>query len=295
MLRSAHAASGVVKRVGWPRWPSPGPLIPRSLGPFLMNTILLSFDAEEFDIPLEFGRAIGRGEQMEVAARGLERVLDLLDGLRVPATFFTTASFAGANPELAKRIATGHELASHGLTHGAFHPEDLAGSREILEELTGASVVGFRRARFAVTDERQIAAAGYLYSSSVNPTLVPGRYNNLRSPRRPFRGESGLVQIPLSVTPRLRVPLFWLSFKNLPATMVKRLAMRTLRHDGVLTLLFHPWEFAELSGYGLPRIVRRIDGQRLADRLERFLLEVGREGRFSTCSRFAREWRGNDE
>ncbi|MFM9098048.1 MAG: polysaccharide deacetylase family protein, partial [Phycisphaerales bacterium] len=79
--------------------------------------ILLSFDVEELDAPLAYGRRMEMAEQMELGGRGQERVLGMLDALGVPATMFTTASFATWHAPLHRRAAAGHEIASHGRVH----------------------------------------------------------------------------------------------------------------------------------------------------------------------------------
>lgn len=81
--------------------------------------------------------------------------------------------------------------------------------------------------------ESEIARQGYLYNSSLNPAFIPGRYMHLTEPRTCFMKE-GVLQIPASVTPWLRFPLFWLSCHNLPAGLYRWLCRRTLRHDGYL-------------------------------------------------------------
>ena len=88
--------------------------------------ILLSFDVEEFDAPVERGRAMSMDEQMDAGGRGQRRVLDLLDAARARATMFTTASFAEWHPDLQRRAAAGHEIASHGRVHASFVDADLA-------------------------------------------------------------------------------------------------------------------------------------------------------------------------
>src|SRR5690625_1695603 len=66
--------------------------------------VMLSFDLEEFDIPTEYGQAVDLDEQMAVGRRGAEATLAMLERLNVPATFFTTAHFAEAHPQLMRRI-----------------------------------------------------------------------------------------------------------------------------------------------------------------------------------------------
>ena len=56
--------------------------------------ILLSFDIEEFDMPLEYNGEISFEEQIDVSRMGLERILDLLKKYHVKATFFSTVIFA---------------------------------------------------------------------------------------------------------------------------------------------------------------------------------------------------------
>lgn len=259
--------------------------------------VLLSFDAEEFDIPLEFGHRLEPAEQMRIGAEGFERALALLQRMGVRATFFTTAAIAQARPDLVLRlVAAGHELASHGRVHASFDPADLALSREALERIGGVPVTGFRRARMGRTDAAELCAAGYRYDSSENPIWLPGRYNRFFSPRRAYvdRAPSGgsVLRVPTAATPLVRWPLFWLAFKNAPM-WVTRLATRwVLRADGYAALYFHPWELCELNaagGYSLPRHVRRIDGAHLTRRLESYLTWLGRRAEFRTYADFAAE------
>lgn len=252
---------------------------------------LLSFDTEEFDIPLEYGVQIPTHEQMEVGRRGLAAVLRLLDELDIAATFFTTASFALACPGMIRGLAPRHEVASHGFTHAALAEGDLLRSRLALEEIRGRAVRGFRRARLAATDHAEVSRAGYTYNSSEHPTFLPGRYNNLAAPRRPyFTGD--LLNIPVSVVPVVRFPLFWLTTKNLPLPAIKSAAGATLRADGAINLYAHPWEFADLRAYRLPWYVKRPDGVRLVERYRRYLSWLKRRATFVTFGDFEAQLRG---
>jgi hypothetical protein len=254
--------------------------------------VLLSFDVEEFDIPVEFGQAVPFETQMKVGAAGTERVLDLLDRHGVKATMFTTARFAIERPELARRMAKRHEIASHAFNHSTFEEGDLRASREKLEEITQTPVVGFRRPRLAETDRRKIAEAGYRYNSSENPIWLPGRYNNLMKPRRPYKTGS-LLNVPISATPMIRFPLFWLSFKVVPVPVLKALTAWTLKYDGVVNLFFHPWEFMDLREYpAIPGYIRRIDNDRMLARLDGFVGWLKGKGEFVTFSDWMREGSG---
>ncbi|MDR1405965.1 MAG: polysaccharide deacetylase family protein [Prevotellaceae bacterium] len=234
--------------------------------------IFLSFDIEEFDAPLEYGKPLPPEEQIAVSAQGTRAVLAVLARCSVPATFFCTAHFAQRQPALVRRMAQeGHEIASHGFYHAAFSPEHLKTSKEILETVTGQPVRGFRMARMMPVDAAEIRAAGYRYNASLNPTFIPGRYNHFRAPRLPFM-QDGLLQLPASVTPRLRIPLFWLAMHNLPFCLYQTLCRAAAERDKYLNIYFHPWEFTDLhpkEKFGLPRYITRHSGQGMLSRLER--------------------------
>jgi peptidoglycan/xylan/chitin deacetylase (PgdA/CDA1 family) len=250
-------------------------------------TILLSFDVEEFDAPLARGRDMSMDEQMEVGGRGQARVLDMLDALDVPATMFTTASFAAWHPALQRRAAARHEIGSHGRVHLTFRNEDLAISRHALRESSGQEVLGFRRARLQPTDPQAILDAGYLWDSSENPIFLPGRYNNLRKPRVPYR-KGALVELPVSASPVLRVPLFWLAWKNFPMAVIRDASARCLDRDGLLNVFWHPWEFVDLAASGLPRYMRAVDGERACDRFAAYIDFLRPHGRFGTFTPWVR-------
>lgn len=232
--------------------------------------ILLSFDIEEFDMPFEYGKEISFEEQIAISIQGTHAILDLLQKHNAKATFFSTATFAMNAPELIKRILTeGHEIASHNYYHSEFKVEDLKASKLKLEELTGTEVIGFRMPRMYPVDEIEIFKAGYRYNSSINPTYLPGRYNNFNKPRRFFLQEK-VWQIPASVSPIIRFPLFWLSFHNLPLGLYQFFAKQTLAYDGYLNIYFHPWEFTNLNQpekFNFPGYVSKNSG---ADMISRF-------------------------
>ena len=100
--------------------------------------ILLSFDIEEFDVPLEHWIDLPFEQQMAISIEGTRKILACLQKYQVHATFFCTANFAAHAPEVIKSIRqNGHEIASHGYYHSSFEIADLKSSREFLEQLTG--------------------------------------------------------------------------------------------------------------------------------------------------------------
>lgn len=236
--------------------------------------ILLSFDIEEFDMPFEYGKDISFADQISISRAGTIAILDLLDKHQVKATFFCTVTFAENVPDLIKRITeTGHELASHGYYHSDFKPEHLLQSKLKLEELSGKEITGYRMARMMPVDEKEIEKAGYTYNTSINPTYLPGRYNNFHISRTFFKKEN-VLQIPASVSPVVRFPLFWLSFHNLPLSIYKVLTSWTYKKDHYLNIYFHPWEFTNLEDFerfGFPGYVRKNTGDKMIQRMDNFI------------------------
>lgn len=250
------------------------------------KVILLSFDIEEFDIPEEYGEAIEDKIKFEVSLKGLKEIILLLERLNITATFFVTANFAINNETIIKEISQKHEIASHGFYHSSFSTEDLERSKEVLQAITGKKVSGFRMARLKEVDDRQIKQAGYNYNSSMNPTYIPGRYNNFFKNRTAYYSNY-LLNIPVSVTPLVRFPLFWLSFKNFPLSFIEFVSHLTLTRDSYLCLYFHPWEFTDISSFKLPAYIKKHSGKAMISRLEKYLVSLKSQGKFITFSEFS--------
>lgn len=250
--------------------------------------ILLSFDIEEFEMPREYGDPIPFEQQMEVSIAGTTRILDLLAKHQIKATFYTTANFAQHAQAIIRRIVDeGHELASHGYVHDHFEPPHLKMSRDILEDISQTTIHGYRMARMMPVPEEEVYKAGYVYNSSINPTYLPGRYNKLNEPRTYFKREN-VWQLPASVTPVFRFPLFWISFHNLPLKIYCMLVQRTLKRDGYLNTYFHPWEFMDIGPkkkYNFPFYVTTNTDSKMVERFEKFI-EWGKKKGYT----FSRSW-----
>ena len=252
--------------------------------------ILLSFDIEEFDGPREHGVDYSLEDGMKVSVEGTNRILDVMKANGVRATFFCTGNFAENAPDVMERIMReGHEVACHGVDH--FNPKesDFKLSKEIVEGICNTKVTGYRQPRMFPVVESEIKRAGYLYNSSLNPAFIPGRYMNLKTPRTWFM-KDGVMQIPASVTPHLRFPLFWLSLHNLPERAYHWMVRRVLKRDGYFVTYFHPWEFYELKEhpeFKMPFIIRNHSGQEMAERLDSLVKMLkGRGHEFITYKEF---------
>ncbi|MFI5140068.1 MAG: polysaccharide deacetylase family protein [Sphingobacteriales bacterium] len=225
-------------------------------------------------MPFEYGKTLPFDEQLAISTNGTLLVLALLKESGIKATFYCTANYALSKPDIILKIVNeGHEIASHGYYHSDFNLAHLESSKIALENISGTKVTGYRMARMMPVDEKEIKKAGYLYNSSINPTFLPGRYNNFNKPRSWFFKED-VLQIPVSVSPIVRFPLFWLTFHNLPLPFIKWISAATHKKDGYLNLYFHPWEFTDLNQpekFGFPSYVTKNSGEAFVKRLNDFI------------------------
>jgi len=259
--------------------------------------ILLSFDTEEYDVPREHGVDFTLEQGMKVSREGTNRILNVLKANGVKATFFCTGNFAEQAPDVMQRILDeGHEVACHGVDHWQPKETDFARSKEIVERVTGRTVYGYRQPRMFPVSDEEIRKAGYRYNSSLNPAFIPGRYMHLTAPRTPFMKDE-VLQIPASVTPWVRFPLFWLALHNLPEQLYHWLVRRTLAHDGLFVTYFHPWEFYDLKEhpeFKMPFIIKNHSGWQMVERLDRLVKMLkGRGHKFMTYNEYTRQFTDN--
>ena len=254
--------------------------------------ILLSFDTEEFDVPKEHGVDFTLEEGMKVSIFGANIILDILKENNVKGTFFCTANFAENAPAVMRRILDeGHEVACHGCDHWRPQASDFKESKRRVEAVTGIKCNGYRQPRMFPVNDNDIREAGYLYNSSLNPTFIPGRYIHLLTPRTFFM-KNGVLQIPTSVTPIFRIPLFWLALHNFPEWLYRFFVRRVISHDGYFTTYFHPWEFYDLKShpeFKIPFIIKNHCGKELQKRIDSFIKCMKKEGQiFETYSALTR-------
>ena len=175
------------------------------------------------------------------ARRGVDRVVQTLDRLQVPSTWFVPGSVALRHPDAIRAIAAhGHEVASHGMgieRHDALDAvataEILRESRQLLADLSGQAVTGFRlpHGRWPRRFDTKLQSAGYRYSASLNGDDVP------------YTHASGLVEIPVHSELDDR-PYFQFNFTPAFPPGHSRLP----DYDGVLTNW--RWEFDAYRQFG---------------------------------------------
>jgi polysaccharide deacetylase family protein (PEP-CTERM system associated) len=117
---------------------------------------------------------------------------------RVKASFFILGWIAERYPGLVRRIQKeGHEIACHGYAHKLIYTQskeefrqDIRKSKDILENLTGNQVIGYRAPSYSITNKSQwafevLVEEGFKYDSSIFP-IHHDFYGMVNAPRFPF-------------------------------------------------------------------------------------------------------------
>ena len=194
--------------------------------------------------------------------------------LRGGVTFFFVAKEAQQVADYPRILReAGHEIASHGLTHGDEEEYDkmpaemqeqyLSEATRVLCALSGSSITAFRGPRVKVSGSTLsiLSRMGYLADSTVCSQRFDLISSNLvhtgwlRAPRRPYhpsgndayrRGDLSILEVPVSA---LAIPfisstlyVFGLSFMKM---VFRALYMESRRTGKPIVYLFHPYEFVE--------------------------------------------------
>lgn len=174
--------------------------------------------------------------------------------------------------------AAGHEVANHSFGHEpwlhrysrAELEAEVARTEDAIVAAGAPRPVGFRGPGYSVTPELLdvLAARGYAYDASTLPTWIGplarfyhnrsapstedsaelfGGFGKVRAPNRPYRWHNGVVELPVTTMPLLRVPIhgsYLLQLHEISPALARgyfRMALRLCRLTGVApSLLLHP-------------------------------------------------------
>jgi len=171
------------------------------------SAVVLSFDFDAesgflFREPEKARRSLGGLEERRFGPRvGVDRILRMLDRLKLPSTFFIPGWTVEHHPAESKRIRdAGHEIGAHGNIHEAVGFLD-AGEEEaimraqlaILRDQLGVRPTGYRSPSWDVNvwTPNILKAHGFLYDSSLMGNDVP-------------------YEVPTDRGPLIEVPVQWL-------------------------------------------------------------------------------------
>lgn len=223
------------------------------------------YHAEVFNIGME-----SWGEYPSRIEVNVEKVIRLLGETK--ATFFVLGWAAENFKGIVKKLHNaGHEIASHGYAHRLIYKqnrkefsESVRKSKQILEDITGEEVIGYRAPTFSITRDNLWALdvlmeEGYKYDSSIFP-IIHDRYGIPDAERFPFKIERRgmeIIEFPLSTVlfKKVKIPFSPISFKGmnfpisgggymrfLPYSLIKSGFSSVNREGKPAVFYFHPWE-----------------------------------------------------
>ncbi len=189
------------------------------------------------------------------------RLLDLFDERNVKATHFVLGWVAERFPELIREIDNrGHEIASHGYSHQlvytqtpALFEKETRDSKNLLEDIIGKPVQGYRAASYSITRKSLwaldiLAELGFKYDSSIFP-VAHDNYGIKGSPEFPHILETPnkgtLVEYPLSTYRFMgqAIPVAGGGYFRLYPYWLSRFFYRKINQQAAPFVFYlHPWE-----------------------------------------------------
>lgn len=187
------------------------------------------------------------------------KILDLLDVHGVKGTFFIVGWTAERYPDMVKEIAArGHEIGCHSYLHQKIYNltpeefrEDTKKAKDILEEITGRPVIGYRAPTYSIIEKSLWALdilqeLGFRWDSSIFPVLHDN-YGIPDAPRFEYKlPEHNLKEYPISTALFFgrKVPVAGGGYFRIFPYWFTKFALRKINSQENKPFIFylHPWE-----------------------------------------------------
>ena len=227
-----------------------------------MITNFLTIDVEDYFQVAAFEQQITPDDWPQFKSRvavNTGNILNILEKYNVKATFFIVGWIAEKHPELVREISKrGHEIGCHSYKHQRIHTfteeafkEDTRKAKEIIEDISGRQVVGYRAPTYSITRDTLwaleiLAKLGFTYDSSIFP-IYHDNYGIPDAPRFPYKHEGlDLIEYPISTALVLgrKVPVSGGGYFRLFPYRFTRMALKTINEKEKQPFVFymHPWE-----------------------------------------------------
>jgi polysaccharide deacetylase family protein (PEP-CTERM system associated) len=189
------------------------------------------------------------------------KLLTIFDETRVRATFFVLGWLSKKYPHLIREIAQrGHEIACHSNVHRSVYDmlpaefrEDTLQAKQIIEDIAGVAVRGYRAPSFSINRDclwayEILAELNFSYDSSIFPIKHPN-YGSPRAPRSPFAIKTAngpIIEFPMPTIQVVgaRAPIGGGAYLRLLPYWYTRWGLRHInQHDeNPFCVYLHPWE-----------------------------------------------------
>ena len=187
------------------------------------------------------------------------KILTLLDSDNVKAAFFVWGWTVKKYPDLVKKISSkGHEIACHSYYHRLVYDlsakdfrEDTRQAKDILEQLTGKKIIGYRAPSYSITRRSLwaldiLAELDFQYDSSIFP-IYHDRYGIPDAPRFSYKlSDQNMTEYPISTSLFFgkKIPVAGGGYFRLFPYWFTRMALQRINNneDKPFIFYFHPWE-----------------------------------------------------
>ncbi|MCK5124717.1 MAG: polysaccharide deacetylase family protein [candidate division Zixibacteria bacterium] len=204
-----------------------------------------------------------------IVVKNTIRLFEILSDNNVSATCFFLGWIAEKYPQLVKMAAkAGHEVASHGYSHELIYnksqiefEKEARRTKEILENIGGKEVIGFRASGFSATEKtpwlfESLIKTGHKYDSSIFPAARGhgGMQGADRFPHTIQIGDNSIIELPITVAPVLGKNLCFFGggyLRLFPYFIIKRYAKKVLADGRPVMFYIHPREI-DISHPRLP-------------------------------------------
>jgi polysaccharide deacetylase family protein (PEP-CTERM system associated) len=228
----------------------------------------LTIDVEDYFQVTAFERQI-KPDQWDTYPLRVEgntlRILDMLDEFALKATFFVLGWVAERCPALVREIQRrGHEIACHGYGHQLIYHhspkefrEDVSKAKNILENICGERVYGYRAPSYSITAKSLwaldiLVEEGFSYDSSIFPIThdIYGIPGGKRFPHEISTHAGKIQEFPISTFPlkaggwQSQIPIAGGGYLRLFPAVLVAWAIRSInaREKQPVIVYFHPWE-----------------------------------------------------
>lgn len=229
----------------------------------LAGTCIFSVDVEDWFHILQVRSAPPMSAwdaQPSFVEANFMRMLDIFESAGVRVTCFFLGWIADRFPHLVKEAARrGHEIASHGYAHRLVFEmtenefrEDALRARQVLQNVAGCRVTGYRSAGFSTTERSEwffesLVQAGYEYDSSIFPAARQhgGVSNARRAPHTVHTASGSLFEFPISVVDVFGIALCFFGggyLRLFPYSVIRSMARRVVNDGRPVVFYVHPRE-----------------------------------------------------
>ena len=220
----------------------------------MKKTVCITFDVEP-----DFGGLLTN--DVYFGKKDLPKLERIVNMYNLKLTAFVTGKTLEENPEIIDLLENMKaEIAQHSYSHritqrnDSDHDskiKDIQKGIEVHEKIVGTRPLGYRAPLGIITQEEIsfLDDIGIKYDSSVWPAFFPGRFNRLNFPVMPFAiSESNLIEIPMAVIPKIRIPIA-LGYMQLVGIRSFKLLFAMFGLPNLVVYGFHTYQLGKVASY----------------------------------------------